>query len=118
MMRHVAMVLVAVAVIGFGAYTVRRMDAADRLAVEQRQAIAELRGEMEFQAVRLAERDVRREAMRRNAETLCWPAEIARLRAAQRKSERDGSAASLFSLEPLRAVYARVWADYYNAETP
>lgn len=112
-MRYVVMVLAAVAGIGFGAYTVHRMDAADRLAAEQRKAIAELLIEMEFQAVRRAESDVRREAMLRNAESSHYPAEIARLRADQRKAERVGLLEGMFALYDLRTAYDSVWADFY-----
>lgn len=110
-MRCVVMALAAVAVILFGAYTVHRMDAADRLASELQNAIAETRGEMEFQAARLAVREVRREEMRRNAESLHCPPEVARLRAEQRKVERAGLSESMFSLPHLRAAYDSVWAD-------
>ena len=113
-MRRVVIVLLAVAVVGFGVYTVRRMAAADRLAEELQHAITEIRGEMEYQACRLADRDVRREEMRRNAETLHYPPEIARLRAEQRKADRVGLAEIMFALPELRAAYDSVWTDFYT----
>ena len=114
MMRRVVPVLVVAvaAAVAFGAYAKRRMDALERRAADQRHAIAELLGEMEWQATRLAERDVRREEMRRNAESLHCPPEIARLRAAQRKAERAGLSERMFSLARLRAAYDSVWADF------
>lgn len=112
MMRRVVPVLVIAAAVAVGAYAKRRMDALECRVAEQRHAIAELRGEMEYQAARLAERDVRREEMRRNAESLHCPPEIARLRAAQRKAERAGLSESMFRLAQLRAAYDSVWADF------
>lgn len=109
-MKRVATVLAAVVVASLAVW---RQAKVEQLVAEQRHAIADLQREMEFQAVCLAQRDVLREDRRRIAEASVLPAEVASLRAQQRRSKRDGASVRMFSLQRLRDAYDSVWADYH-----
>ena len=75
--------------------------------------VGEISKELEHAARKLARRQIAREAMCRDRDSLRYPEEIANLRALQRQAEHYEKSSELYATKMLRDWYDAEWEQYY-----